>query len=148
MAIDLASAEPGNVLGVLRVEPITRHMLALYCGASGDHNPLHVDIDAARRGGLDDVIAHGMLSMAHLGRLLNSITRPENLREFGVRFCAPVNIGDALSCTATLAARRAVTNLLEIDLVGRCQAGNVKVTGRAIISYDEEGARAARHAIQ
>ena len=23
--------------------PITRHKLALYCGASGDHNPIHVD---------------------------------------------------------------------------------------------------------
>ena len=28
--------------------PITRHTLALYCGASGDHNPMHVDIDFAK----------------------------------------------------------------------------------------------------
>ena len=26
---------------------ISRHTLALYCGASGDHNPMHVDIDFA-----------------------------------------------------------------------------------------------------
>ena len=25
--------------------PITRTMLALYAGASGDHNPIHIDID-------------------------------------------------------------------------------------------------------
>ena len=47
-----------------------RLTLALYCGASGDHNPLHVDIDFARAAGLDDVIAHGMLAMAYLGRFL------------------------------------------------------------------------------
>ena len=28
---------------------ITRHRLALYCGASGDHNPIHVDLDFARK---------------------------------------------------------------------------------------------------
>lgn len=148
MAIDLGSAKAGSVLGFLRADPITRHILALYCGASGDHNPLHVDIDAARRSGLDDVIAHGMLAMAYLGRLLTSITRPENIREFGVRFRAPVKIGDALSCTATLAARREPADLLDIDLVARCQAGHVKVTGRAVISYAEEGGRATSHQIQ
>ncbi len=26
-----------------------KHRLALYCGASGDHNPIHVDIDFAKR---------------------------------------------------------------------------------------------------
>ena len=28
--------------------PISRHTLALYCGSSGDHNPIHVDIDFAK----------------------------------------------------------------------------------------------------
>ena len=34
--------------------PITRHTLALYCGASGDHNPIHVDIPS---GPIDPEIA-------------------------------------------------------------------------------------------
>ena len=29
--------------------PISRHTLALYCGASGDHNPIHVDLDFAKK---------------------------------------------------------------------------------------------------
>jgi acyl dehydratase len=48
--------------------PISRHTLALYCGASGDHNPIHVDLDFARKAGFDDVFAHGMLAMTYLGQ--------------------------------------------------------------------------------
>ena len=51
--------------------PITRHMLALYCGASGDHNPIHVDIDFAKAAGFPDVFSHGMLVMAYLGPRLS-----------------------------------------------------------------------------
>jgi acyl dehydratase len=46
--------------------PLTRAMLALFAGASGDHNPVHIDIDAARAAGLPDVIGHGMLTITCL----------------------------------------------------------------------------------
>jgi acyl dehydratase len=62
----------GAELPPLTLPPLTRHTLALYCGASGDHNPIHVDIDFAKAAGLPDVFAHGMLSMAWLGRLLTN----------------------------------------------------------------------------
>ena len=61
-----ASVTVGALLPPLELAPITRLDLALYAGASGDHNPVHVDIDFARAAGLDDVFAHGMLSMAYL----------------------------------------------------------------------------------
>ena len=94
---------PGDLLPPLCLPPVTRHMLALYCGASGDHNPLHTDIDFARAAGLPDVIAHGMLSMAFLGRMLTNWAPQENLRSFGVRFVRQVNIGDRLSCSGAVA---------------------------------------------
>ena len=56
--------------------PITRHTLALYCGASGDHNPIHVDLDFARAAGFPDVFAHGMLVMAYLGQALTDAVPP------------------------------------------------------------------------
>lgn len=43
--------------------PISRHTLALYCGASGDHNPIHVDIDFARAAGFPDVFAQDRKSV-------------------------------------------------------------------------------------
>ena len=52
----------------LEADPISRTTLALYAGASGDHNPMHIDIDYAKAAGQSDVFAHGMLSMAFLGR--------------------------------------------------------------------------------
>lgn len=60
--------EVGTELPALEIEKITRTTLALFGGASGDHNPMHIDIDVAKSAGLEDVFAHGMLSMAYLGR--------------------------------------------------------------------------------
>ena len=37
--------------------PITRHRLALYCGASGDHNPIHVDLDFAKQAGFPGCVS-------------------------------------------------------------------------------------------
>ena len=54
----------GDVIVHKEFPPITRHRLALYCGASGDHNPIHQDEDVARSVGLPGVIAHGMYTAA------------------------------------------------------------------------------------
>lgn len=78
--------------------PISRLILALYAGASGDHNPLHIDPDAAREAGLDDVIAHGMLPMAYLGRFLTEQFPLLSLRRFSARFIAMTHVGDRLTC--------------------------------------------------
>src|SRR5512134_1756664 len=70
----------------LETDPISRTTLALFAGASGDHNPMHIDIDVARSAGLDDVFCHGMLSMAYLGRLLTNWLPQSQLRSWSVRF--------------------------------------------------------------
>jgi acyl dehydratase len=54
----------GDALPAIRMGPVSRTTLALFAGASGDHNPIHVDLDFARRAGMPDVFAHGMLGMA------------------------------------------------------------------------------------
>jgi acyl dehydratase len=135
--MEFSTCQPGTVLGSLQTEALTRHTLALYCGASGDHNPLHVDIDAARRSGLDDVIAHGMLVMAFLGRLLTGLTAMQNLRSFSVRFVEAVRVGDSLTCEATLVALHPVERRADVDLAVRCQRGELKVSGRAVVSFGD-----------
>ena len=80
--------------------PITRHTLALYCGASGDHNPIHVDSDFAKSVALDDVFAHGMLSMAYLAQLLTAWVPQHQIREFGVRFIAITPVHAKVVCSA------------------------------------------------
>jgi acyl dehydratase len=90
----------GRVLPPLALDPISRTTLALFAGASGDTNPIHIDIDSARSAGLDDVFAHGMLSMAYLGRLLTEHLPQEDIRSFDVRFVAVTPVHARPTCTA------------------------------------------------
>jgi acyl dehydratase len=78
--------EVGTELPPLRLEPVSRSTLALFAGASGDHNPIHIDLDVAKSASLNDVIAHGMLSMAYLGRLLTNWVPRQRIRSYQVRF--------------------------------------------------------------
>ena len=54
-----AQVQVGETLPELQLPPVDRTTLALFAGASGDHNPMHIDIDVARRAGAPDVFAHG-----------------------------------------------------------------------------------------
>ncbi|WP_409286260.1 MaoC/PaaZ C-terminal domain-containing protein, partial [Pseudomonas aeruginosa] len=76
---------------------ITRHQLALYCGGSGDHNPIHVDLDFAKKFGFKDVFAHGMLSMGFLGRLVTSYAPRDRIRKLGTRFTSITWVGDVIT---------------------------------------------------
>ena len=100
----------GDALPAFTTPPVTRLALALYCGASGDHNPMHVDIDYARAGGSPDVFAHGMLSMGYLGRLLTNWVPQQRIRAYGVRFVAITQVGEALmpSLCSKLTQRRSL----------------------------------------
>src|SRR5208283_4251542 len=92
----------GDELPRVEKAPLTRTTLALFAGASGDHNPVHIDIDAARAAGLPDVIGHGMLSMAYLAQALTAWVPQSAIRAYSARFVAPTHVGDALTCTGTV----------------------------------------------
>lgn len=118
--------------------PITRHTLAMYCGASGDHNPIHVDLDSARAAGFPDVFAHGMLVMAYLGQALTDAVAPNQVRSFSTRFVAITQLGAELVCEGSLAEifehkgeRRA-----RLSLTARDQSGEAKLAGEAIVAID------------
>ena len=116
--------------------PISRHTLALYCGASGDHNPIHVDLDFAQKAGFPDVFAHGMLVMGYLGQALTDAVRPDAIRSFSTRFAAITRLGAQLTCEG------AVTEIFEADgerrarlaLTTRDATGEIKLAGEAIIA--------------
>ncbi|MEU1433296.1 MaoC family dehydratase [Streptomyces sp. NPDC005786] len=71
--------------------PVTRAMLVQYAGASGDFNPIHWNEKFAREVGLEDVIAHGMFTMAEAIRVVTDWAGdPGSVVEYGVRFTKPV----------------------------------------------------------
>ena len=102
---DWNALRPGDALPALELPPISRLDLALYCGASGDHNPIHVDIDFAKSAGMPDVFAHGMLSAAWLARLLTNWVPQSAIRSLDLRFAAITQVGEHIRCTGTVAEK-------------------------------------------
>ncbi|PBC45127.1 dehydratase [Rhodococcus sp. ACS1] len=111
---------------------ITRTTLALYAGASGDHNPVHIDIDACHAVGIEDVFAHGMLSMAYLGRLLTATFPQDRLRSFEVRFTAITPVNTTPTCTGTVA--KVEDGLAHLDLSVALPDGTVTLSGTAVVT--------------
>ena len=94
----LRDAQVGDALPPYVKGPISRATLALFAGASHDHAPMHLDVDAARAAGMPDVFAHGMLSMAYLGQALRNWAPQEAIRSFNVRFIAITPIHAVVHC--------------------------------------------------
>ncbi|HVY85895.1 MAG TPA: MaoC/PaaZ C-terminal domain-containing protein [Caulobacterales bacterium] len=128
-ARSLAEAAVGDDLPTLETKPIARHDLALYCGGSGDHNPLHTDSDFAKQAGLPDVIAHGMLSFAYLGRMLTDWADARQLKGVHVRFVSMTQIGAPVVCSGEVTARSADTITVSIKAQ---QGGRDTIAGEAV----------------
>ena len=126
----------GDALPEFETPPLTRHTLALYCGASGDHNPIHVDIDFAKAAGMPDVIAHGMLSMAWLARVLTNWVPQSALREYSVRFAAMTQVGERIRCAGHITEKfeRRGERCVRLALSTTNPEGVIKLAGEAVIA--------------
>lgn len=121
----------GTALPPLTVAPITRATLALFAGASGDHNPIHIDTDVAHAAGFDDVFAQGMLSMAYLGRLLTGWVPQERIRSYAVRFAAITPVHGRPTCTGTVVAVE--DGLASLELAVTLEDGTITLLGDAVV---------------
>ena len=135
LAVRFDQVQVGDELPVVKKAPLTRKMLALFAGASGDHNPVHIDSDAARAAGLPDVIGHGMLTMACLGQVLTGWVAQSCIRSYSARFVAPTHVGDALTCTGRVVEKRdgEADGTVRIQLQAIDQFGEIKVRGEAVV---------------
>jgi acyl dehydratase len=126
----------GQALPALTLEPINRTTLALFAGASGDHNPVHIDIDFARKAGMPDVFAHGMLSMAWLGRLLTQWVPQMQLREINTRFAGITHLGHIITCTGRVVEKfeNKEAKLVRVEIQSANQYGEIKILGDAVIA--------------
>lgn len=121
----MTNIQVGSEIPELTMAPISRYTLALFAGASGDHNPIHIDSDFAKSAGMPDVFAHGMLSMAYLGRMLTNWQPQAQLRKFSNKFAAITQLQDVISCTGK------VVELLEVngERLARCEIQAAKASG-------------------
>ena len=132
---ELNNIRIGDEIPSLTLKPISRSMLALYASASGDHNPIHIDIDFAKKNGLSDIIAHGMLVMSFLAQAITNIFPQNSIKKFDAKFIAVTNINDILTCEGRIidiefkdSLKRLFLKLLVID-----ESGEKKLSGSATI---------------
>ena len=126
----------GDALPTLEMPPINRTTLALYAGASGDHNPVHIDIDFARKAGMVDVFAQGMLSAAYLGRLLTNWVPQQNIRSLGMRFLGITHLQHAVRCTGRITEKYEAEGepRIRVEISAINQYGEIKIAGEAVVA--------------
>ena len=134
--MDERSALPaiGEVLGPLSILVSAERVMA-YAEASGDHNSLHIDPAFAATTEFGGPIAHGMLLLAYLSRLMGD--------RFGMawadsgsldaRFRAPALVGAAVVVRGVVAQVRAIEggSLVECTLSCANAAGTTLLTATA-----------------
>ena len=126
----------GDELPPLTLPAVDRTRLALFAGASGDHNPIHIDTDFARRSGMPDVFAQGMLGMAWMCRLVTRWVPQSRLRKVDARFAGITHLGHIITC------RGRVAELIElggercarIELSTTNQYGQTRIAGEAVVA--------------
>ena len=135
MSIRLDIANPGEIVAMYEPLPSTPEDLVRYAHASGDMNPLHLDSEFARRAGFERLVVHGMLNMAHLGRLLTDSFPPESIKTFRARFLAVVLVGQRVRYEAILEERD--ENIHQLALRAITDGGVVAIQGVAEIDAQE-----------
>lgn len=130
------AVQVGDELPPVQLPPVDRGSLALFAGASGDHNPIHIDIDFARRAGMADVFAPGMLGMAWLGRVVTGWVPQSHLRRFDARFQGITHLGNAMRCGGRVAQKLEHNGerCVRIELTSVNQFGQIKIVGDALVA--------------
>jgi acyl dehydratase len=135
------TAVAGEVLPS-RTLPISRDDLRRYAEASGDHNPIHLDDDAAQALGLPGVVAHGMLTSAlAIGVVADWAGGADHVVATSFRFAGPVVVpADAparLEVAGTVKKVADDGSTADVALAVTCDGA--KVFGKAIVTVSLAG---------
>jgi acyl dehydratase len=117
---------------------VTRADLVRYAGASGDFNPIHWSERVATGVGLPGVIAHGMFTMALVGRAVTAWAgAADAVVEYSVRFSRPVPVPDTDEGTEVVvtATVKETTDegLTKLMLTATCQGEKVLSMAQATV---------------
>ncbi|WP_255583766.1 MaoC/PaaZ C-terminal domain-containing protein [Dietzia sp. ANT_WB102] len=125
-----------------RILPLTRDDLRRYAEASGDHNPIHLDDEAARALGLPGVVAHGMLTSAlAIGVVAEWAGGADRVVATAFRFAGPVVVPADVPARleVTGAVRKVAEDSSTADVALAVTCGGAKVFGKAIVTVSLEG---------
>jgi acyl dehydratase len=111
---------------------LDRELLKQYADASGDQNPIHQNEEFALSVGLPNVIAHGMLTMALVGKYVSDFAGGSaNVLEYSARFIKPVIVPAGEKVDLTVSATVAEVQDGKVSLSLSATSAGVKVLGMA-----------------
>ena len=123
--------EVGTVLEE-KVFYVDRALLKAYADASGDQNPIHQNEELALSVGLPNVIAHGMLTMALVGKYVSDFAGGSaHVLEYSARFIKPVIVPAGEKVDLTVSATVAEVADGKVSLTLTATSAGVKVLGMA-----------------
>jgi phosphotransacetylase/acyl dehydratase len=125
---------------------VSQQDIDLFAIVSGDVNPAHLDPAYAQTDMFHRVIAHGMLSAGLISNVLGTKLPGPGTIYLGqdLRFTAPVDIGDTITATLTVAEKHPEKGDLVLDCSCTNQKGQVVISGKAFVRAPREKVRRPR----
>jgi acyl dehydratase len=122
---------------------VSRESIRLFCDASLDYNPLHLDDDYMKgnfgRTNFGGIIMHGMNNFGLISRMITDWAYPAGAihRRLETRWVKPVKPGDTIQPAGVLKSKRetAKSRWVLIDVLVRNQQGDKVATGEAMVEF-------------
>lgn len=130
---DYADIAIGDSASMTKV--ITDADIVKFSEVSEDRNPIHLDEEFAKNSMFKQRIAHGMLSAGLISAVIGTKLPGVNTIYMGqnLKFVAPVFIGDEVTATVTVKAKRDDKHILTLDTVVKNQEGKEVIVGEATV---------------
>jgi acyl dehydratase len=117
---------------------ISQEVINRYAEASRDHNPIHIDVDFARKTPLGGTIAHGMLILAYVSQMMTEAFGYSWLAggNLGVRFKSPARPGDTVNISGKISKveRHEERTVVNCEVLCSNQKGEVIIIGDATVA--------------
>jgi len=122
---------------------VSRESIRLFCDASLDYNPLHLDDDYMKgsfgKTQFGGIIMHGMNNFGLITRMLTDWALPAGAihRRLETRWVKPVRPGDTIRPSGIIKAKQATSKSrwVAIDVIVRNQNGEPVATGEAMVEF-------------
>jgi 3-hydroxybutyryl-CoA dehydratase len=114
---------------------VTEDDIDLFAKITGDYNPVHIDLEFARRTRFKERIAHGMLSAGLISAVLGTkLPGPGCIYlSQSLKFLHPVRIGDTLTAEVEVSNWDPAKRIVRLNTRCLNQAGEDVVIGEAVL---------------
>ena len=141
MTIQLSALQVGLDLPGLQ-KHVAQEEINLYARASHDYNPIHIDPEFARNTAAGGTIAHGMLVLAYVSRMMTDSFGKSWLDggRFNIRFKAPARPGDILNIQGKVVKIQKLDQATMVNCEVLCanQKGEAVITGEAVVRINND----------